>query len=143
MTLSALGIFSAAGAGGAAFSSDYELISTTILGSSQTSVSFSGLGTYSSTYKHLQLRMVLRGDRNGGAEGLMGRLNGDTAANYANHTVRGSGTAMEAGGEVNVTFYEYTYFSDAASSANIYTNYYRHFRRILNSQKQNNANIFW
>lgn len=59
MTSSALGIFSAAGAGGSAFTGDYQLISTTILGSSQAAVSFnvSGLG---STYRHLELRSVER-----------------------------------------------------------------------------------
>jgi hypothetical protein len=59
MTLSALGIFSAAGAGGAAPAGDYQLISTTILGSAQAAVSFnvSGLG---STYRHLELRSVER-----------------------------------------------------------------------------------
>jgi hypothetical protein len=62
MTLSALGIFSAAGAGGGPVG-DYELIETTILGSSQASVVFSSLGTYSSTYKHLQIRGVARSTR--------------------------------------------------------------------------------
>jgi hypothetical protein len=63
MTLSALGIFSAAGAGGAAAVPAYELIQTVVLGSSQASITFSSLGTYSSTYKHLQIRGAARSDR--------------------------------------------------------------------------------
>jgi hypothetical protein len=54
-----LGILSAAGAGGVA-AGDYELISSEILGSSQASVTFSNLGDYSSTYKHLQIRATMR-----------------------------------------------------------------------------------
>ena len=115
MTLSALGIFSAAGAGGVVASS-YELIETYVLGSSQASVVFSNLGTYSSTYKHLQLRMVLRGDRNAGAESLVGRLNGDSGANYAMHTLTGSGSSVISAAEANATFYEYTYFTDGGTS---------------------------
>ena len=60
MTLSALGIFSAAGAGVVAAGS-YELISTTVLGTAASSVTFSSLGDYSSTYKHLQIRAVVNG----------------------------------------------------------------------------------
>jgi hypothetical protein len=60
MTLSALGIFSAAGAGGGALS-DYELIETILVsGSSTSAITFSNLGTYSSVYKHLQIRSTER-----------------------------------------------------------------------------------
>jgi hypothetical protein len=59
MALFPLGILSAAGAGAPVGPpGDYELISTTILTSSVGSISFSSLGTYSSTYKHLQIRYV-------------------------------------------------------------------------------------
>jgi hypothetical protein len=59
-----LGILSAAGAGGGGpLASDYELISTQILTSPQSSITFSSLGTYSSTYKHLQVRAVARSTR--------------------------------------------------------------------------------
>ena len=58
MTLSALGIFSAAGAGGGA-TGTYELVSTQILGSAQASITFD-VSSLSSTYKHLQIRVVER-----------------------------------------------------------------------------------
>jgi hypothetical protein len=63
-------------------SGDYELISTEILTSSQSSITFSNLGDYSSTYKHLQIRLAARTDS---SEGLSFRLNGDTGSNYRNH----------------------------------------------------------
>ena len=63
MTLSALGIFSAAGAGGVVADTSFDLIETVILGSSAASITFSSLGTYSSTYKHLQIRGTARSNR--------------------------------------------------------------------------------
>ena len=91
MTLSALGIFSAAGAGGV-FSSDFELIETQILGSSQASIVFSSLGSYSSTYKHLQLRATVRSTTGPASDGLGIRLNGDTGSNYSQHGLYASGS---------------------------------------------------
>jgi hypothetical protein len=90
MTLSALGIFSAAGAGGVpAFSSDYELIQTQVLGSNQASVTFSNLGDYASTYKHLQVRVVARVNFSSDARAEMDiRLNSD-ASNHNSHRLGG------------------------------------------------------
>jgi hypothetical protein len=103
MTLSALGIFSAAGAGGG-FSSDYELIETQILGSSQANITFSNLNTYSSTYKHLQIRAVVRSVRTGFAgDNIAMRFNADTAANYSWHLLRGTGSAVDSLASVNAT----------------------------------------
>jgi hypothetical protein len=83
VTLSALGIFSAAGAGGVVADTSFELIETSIVsGSSTSSVVFSGLGSYSSTYKHLQIRGVAKPATN--ANTYL-RINGDTGNNYAWH----------------------------------------------------------
>jgi hypothetical protein len=126
MTLSALGIFSAAGAGGVAFSSDYELIETQILGSTQAAITFSSLGTYSSTYKHLQVRAVLRSTRaNTGDIGAI-RINGDTtASNYAYHLLAGRGGF---GGATNVVsasettnFYGLSYINAGSEPANAFS----------------------
>jgi hypothetical protein len=84
MTLSALGIFSAAGVSGAPVGA-YELIESVILGSTATSVTFSGLGAYSSTYRHLQIRAV---NRQTGSNQIIGtgiRFNADSGNNYAIH----------------------------------------------------------
>jgi hypothetical protein len=90
MTLSALGIFSAAGAGGV--QGDYELIETYVLGSSQSSITFSSLGTYSSTYKHLQIRLTARTNRAEPEDYLKLRINGDSGSNYANHGLYATGS---------------------------------------------------
>jgi len=94
MTLSALGIFSAAGAGGGAALSDYELIETQILGSSQASITFSSLGTYSSTYKHLQIRYTAKNNSNDFSDNFFVTVNGDTSANYSHHRLVGNGSAV-------------------------------------------------
>jgi hypothetical protein len=57
MTLSALGIFSAAGAA----QGTYEHIETAIVsGTATTAITFSGLSAYSSSYRHLQIRTTAR-----------------------------------------------------------------------------------
>jgi hypothetical protein len=84
------GILSAAGAG-VGVAGDYELIETSILTSSASSVTFSNLGTYSSTYKHLQIRQVARATTNTTSRI---RLNGDTGTNYARHVLLGNGSTV-------------------------------------------------
>lgn len=90
--------FSAGGGGAAA---DYELISTTVLGSSAASVTFSGLGTYASTYKHLQIRAVTI--RTGNEWALM-QFNSDTTSGnyYFNHRLEGNGSSVASGAQSTV-----------------------------------------
>jgi hypothetical protein len=103
MTLSALGIFSAAGAGGAAPASDYVLISTTILTSTQGSVSFD-VSTLASTYRHLQLRAVSKTNENVVISGLRMRLGSptiDSGSNYAAQQLFGNNSAVTTTGNPN------------------------------------------
>jgi hypothetical protein len=97
MTLSALGIFSAAGAGGVV-AGTYELIESQILGSSQASITFSNLATYASTYKHLQIRVAAREDQSG-LENVWIRFNGDTGSNYRGHKLVGNGSSVSSGAQ--------------------------------------------
>jgi hypothetical protein len=88
MALFPLGILSAAGAGGGPVGgAAYELIATNILGTAQSSFTFSNLGDYSSSYKHLQLRMVYKSDRANNSDAVFMRLNGDTGTNYSSHVL--------------------------------------------------------
>lgn len=91
-----LGVLAVAGAGGGAAGA-YELIETITPGT-QASVTFSNLGTYSSTYKHLQLRYVMRTDRSGVpySNGAI-RINGDTGSNYNAHYLVGNGSTVSSG----------------------------------------------
>lgn len=86
-----LGLLGAVGATPSA----YELISTTIItGSSTSSVTFSNLGDYSSTYKHLQLRYIYRDSTAGQYGSGFIRLNGDGGNNYTAHQIRGNGSSI-------------------------------------------------
>ena len=120
MTLSALGIFSAAGAGGVA-AGTYELIETNILGSAQSSITFSSLATYASTYKHLQIRAMARGTN--GAAGIVLRavLNGDTGNNYAQHGLQGDGSSVSSFGTPSQPFLFPSPITAAGATANSFS----------------------
>lgn len=87
-----LGFFATAGRA----AGSYELISSTILTSSQASVTFSNLGDYSSTYKHLQIRFTARRSTSGSVSTVM-RFNSDTGSNYTRHWLRGNGSSVVSG----------------------------------------------
>jgi len=119
MTLSALGIFSAAGAGGVEAGA-YELIETSIVsGTSTSSVVFSNLGTYSSTYKHLQIRFTSRSSINGGS-GVLARFNSDTGSSYSWHVLLGNGSAVLSTAGTSTTFMYGGIHSTLANTANIF-----------------------
>jgi hypothetical protein len=90
-----------AGSGGVAGS--YELIATEILGSAQSSVTFSSLGDYSSIYKHLQIRAVTKQTTTGG-QNLRIQLNGDSGSNYAWHYLLGNGSSVSSSGGASANF---------------------------------------
>lgn len=92
MSLIPLGFWAASGGGGAAGA--YDLLESTILTSSASSVTFSGLGAYSD-YKHLQIRGVARNESSTG--GLNLRFNNDTGSNYPFHRLYGYGGSVTSG----------------------------------------------
>jgi len=94
MSFVLLGILNsqAAGAGGAGA---YDLLETTTLASSASSVSFTGLGSYTD-YKHLQIRWVGRGDASVTFQDATMRVNSDSGSNYAQHYLRGTGSTVES-----------------------------------------------
>jgi hypothetical protein len=82
----------------------YELIETSILTSSASSVTFSNLGTYSSTYKHLQIRAVARTSFNAtNGDALRLRFNGDSGANYSVHNLDGNGSSVTSSAATGLT----------------------------------------
>jgi len=94
-----LGILASASGG-----ADYELISTTVLGSSQSSVTLTLPAGTSTTYKHLQIRGMARTSTVTGYTSAGIRFNGDTAGNYSAHELVGSGSGSpSSGGGANQT----------------------------------------
>lgn len=96
MSLVLLGILNsqAAAAGGGAA---YDLLETQVLTSSASSVSFTGLGSYTD-YKHLQLRMTLRSTWTLGSQSLnvYGKFNSSTTSNYSWHDLNGEGSSVSS-----------------------------------------------
>ena len=112
-----LGLLGAVGATPSA----YELIETYVLGSSQSSVVFSNLGNYSSTYKHLQIRFVARSDRDQNADSSFMRLNGDTGSNYSWHSLRVADTsAVGSEGFSSQTLMRSGRLSSSTTTANVF-----------------------
>jgi hypothetical protein len=68
---------------------DFELISTSILPSAQSSVVFD-VSTFASTYKHLQIRAAVKTNAGGWPDDLQIRFNNDSGSNYNGHAVFGS-----------------------------------------------------
>jgi hypothetical protein len=114
-----LGILSAAGAGVGAVG-DYELISTTILGSTTADVVFD-VSSLGSTYKHLQIRMVARGSgATTSTRDLYIRLNGSTT-NYSAHSLRGTGSGVSSTATTGATVInQEAMFVGNSNTANIF-----------------------
>lgn len=88
-------------AGNIATLPDYELISTQVLSSTASSISFTGLDTAASSYKHLQIRAVVRDNRSGYAgSNCWLRFNGAPAL-YSNHSFYGTGSSTGGGAAVS------------------------------------------
>jgi len=91
-----LGILASSGGAAAA---DYELISTTVLSSTASSVNFTSLGTAAAAYKHLQVRATVRSARNLVGDELLFGFNSDTAwgTTYKGHRLYGNGSSVSSG----------------------------------------------
>ena len=93
---------------------DYESIATTTLTGNQTTITFSSIP---STYKHLQLRFIAKTDRADTDDYVLMKLNGDAAANYSWHVLRGNGSVAIAGGSANASNIRLEYAASGNSGA--------------------------
>jgi len=122
MTLSALGIFSAAGAGGVAAVPDYELISTNLITTNTSSVTFD-VSSLASTYKHLQIRATGRQSASFVLLGVRMRLGSpsvDSGSNYAEHFLKGQNGSVTSYGGASISAFDVSYDTGASASANIF-----------------------
>ena len=118
MSFTLLGILQsqAAGAGGAA----YDLLETQVLTSSASSVTFTGLGSYTD-YKHLQIRALGRSSDSYGAVSGWIILNGDTTSGvYGAHYLAGYGSSVTSNGWTSNKADLYGWFG-ATNTANAFT----------------------
>ena len=97
-------------------SGSYDSIATETLASNTVSITFSGIP---STYKHLQIRGLLRESWAGGATGQVSsniRLNGDTGSNYTQNYLRQSTSALQSAYDgSSLTRINYTGFPSGTS----------------------------
>ena len=93
----------------------FDLLETTTLSTSASSVTFSGLGAYSD-YKHLQVRMVAR-DNNAGTESASYfRLNGATTGYGLGHVLYGNGSSV-ASNQIGASSFMETFQTFPGSAA--------------------------
>lgn len=106
-----------ASSGGAA-PADYELISTTLVSSAVSSVTFSSLNTVAAAYKHLQIRMTTRSSTTYGDDVII-RFNGDSGTNYSHHLLVGNGSAVNSYNGTTQTFIKggYTIATDQTANS--------------------------
>lgn len=80
--------------------SSFESIATATGTGSSGTITFSSIP---STYKHLQIRAIVRSQEATGQTNYQFQINGDTAGNYAAHRVLGDGTTVSASGSASAT----------------------------------------
>jgi len=106
MSLMLLGILNAQAAGGGGGGPAYDLLETTTLSSSASSITFDSLtSTYGADYAHLQIRAVMRSAGSGYQTSLNMRANGDTGTNYYTHKLSGNGTNVVSQATSTSRFY--------------------------------------
>ena len=127
----------------------YESIATVnvgVLGAS--TITFSSIP---STYKHLQIRAIVRSNYlSSSNQNAYIQFNGDTAANYSYHELTGQGSTAGAGGSANVTGPRIINYATTVGLANTFgvgvvdildyadTNKYKTYRS-LNGNDQNGS----
>ena len=92
-----LGILASASGG-----ADYELISSTVLGSAQASVTFTDAGAWT-PYKHLQIRGAVRSANAAYWGGIYLTFNADGTSVYTTHNLVGNGSGVSSDSEINAT----------------------------------------
>lgn len=73
----------------------YESIQTVTVSGTQANIDLTSIP---GTYKHLQIRAILRSNRSGAPTDAQLRINGNTGANYMAHRLEGDGSAVYAAG---------------------------------------------
>jgi hypothetical protein len=90
----------------------YELIESILLTSNATEVNFTGLSTYASTYKHLQIRTTIF---SGQANLMPIFFNGNNSVATRCHVLRGNGSAVASFSEANTGQIQYAMYCGSSS----------------------------
>ena len=96
----------------------YDSIATVNVGAGgQSSISFTSIP---STYKHLQLRMMVRLSDAGASAGPIFRMNSDSGSNYSYHLLSANGTSVGSAGAASQTFEHFENTIANGSTANAF-----------------------
>lgn len=95
----------------------YESIATVTLGSTESTITFSSIP---STYKHLQLRGIMRTSRTGGSDLLSIRFNNDSGGNYSDHALGADGSTVYTDRNVSASFINVQRSASNAYASNIF-----------------------
>ena len=99
------------GTGVAASTTSYESIATiNVGGGGSSSIDFTSIA---GTYKHLQLRAIVRTNRSAGNDGdvVYMSFNGDTGNNYVSHRLEGNGSAASAAYQAATSYIVFNRFA--------------------------------
>ena len=100
---------------------DYEFIQTSALVGGETSVAFTNLDSYSSTYTSLQIRCLTRTTRAAGAELIQVRINEDSSSTYSWTRISGNGSSVSGFSGYEETNMRLGRSSAATSEANSFS----------------------
>jgi hypothetical protein len=137
MSLLPLGLLSQGG--GASGGPGFELIQTT------NGTGSSGIITFSSipaTYTHLQIRATIRGNYSSANMSSTITLNGDTAANYAQHQTLGNGSTVVATGTANTSSISGINYPAASGTANAFGSVLMEILDYKNTSKNKTIKFF-
>lgn len=97
----------------------YESIATVTSAGSAGDITFSSIPA---TYKHLQIRGILRTSDTGGFNNQAMRFNSDTGSNYKSHQMRGDGSSVTSGVVAGATnFNDFMRAASASMTAGIFS----------------------
>lgn len=139
MSLFLLGILNsqAAGVAGGA----YDFLESTVLTSSASSVTFTGLDSYSD-YKHLQIRATGRSDASATIRQVFVTLNGDTGSNYSAHYLFGNGSSVGESSASNQSYMGLQHTTAANNVAGSFAGQIYDFLDFSNTNKNTTMRVF-
>ena len=118
----------------------YDSLSTVTVGATAvSSITFAGIPN---TYKHLQIRGILRNtSSNTGDDSVLLTVNSDTGANYATHRLTGNGSAAGAQSYTSGTAIVPYFNANGNSGANIFGAYVWDFLDYANTSKNKTVRL--
>lgn len=103
----------------------YESIETFTVGAGgASSITFGSGGTIPQTYKHLQLRGILKDSRGVGVlSNAYMQFNSDSGTNYANHNLYGDGSGIASEPQTSMTSMLFANIASATTTSNMFAGF--------------------